>query len=86
MSAFVVHPEHINVLLWGALRASHGRVCWSYGNPTRMGELTDANATTIGDYPRVALGIAVMSIFVVTLNRTLWRPLYAYGERRMRMS
>ena len=45
-----------------------------------------AQATTQGDYPRVALGIAVMSIFVVSLNRVLWRPLYAYGERRMRLS
>ena len=47
-SAFAVHPERINVLLRGALRASHGHVCWSDGNPTHMGELTDANAATIG--------------------------------------
>ena len=45
-----------------------------------------ANATADGNYPRVALGIAVMSVFVIALNRTLWRPLYAYAERRLRMN
>jgi NitT/TauT family transport system permease protein len=45
-----------------------------------------ADATTAGDYARVALGIGVMSLFVLGFNRLLWRPLYAYGERRMRLS
>ncbi|MGP0095379.1 MAG: ABC transporter permease [Xanthobacteraceae bacterium] len=40
-----------------------------------------AQATEDGNYPRVVLGIAVMSIFVVTFNRLVWRPLYAFGER-----
>jgi NitT/TauT family transport system permease protein len=44
-----------------------------------------ADATTSGNYPRVALGIAVMSIFVILLNRTLWRPLYAFAARRLRL-
>ena len=44
-----------------------------------------ANATQAGDYPRVALGIAVMSIFVIAFNRTLWRPMYRYAERRLRL-
>ncbi|WP_168073774.1 ABC transporter permease subunit [Caulobacter sp. SSI4214] len=43
-----------------------------------------ADATAAGDLPRVAVGIVVMSAFVVTLNRTLWRPLYRYAERRLR--
>jgi NitT/TauT family transport system permease protein len=42
------------------------------------------DATTAGDFPRVALGVAVMSVFVVALNRSLWRPLYALAERRFR--
>ena len=45
-----------------------------------------AEATTAGDYARVALGIGVMCVFVLAFNRLLWRPLYAYGERRMRLS
>ncbi|MBS0242743.1 MAG: ABC transporter permease subunit [Proteobacteria bacterium] len=43
-----------------------------------------ANATAKGDFPRIALGIAVMSAFVILLNRLLWRPLFAYSERRFR--
>ncbi|EGD58310.1 binding-protein-dependent transport systems inner membrane component [Novosphingobium nitrogenifigens DSM 19370] len=45
-----------------------------------------AEATTAGDYPRVALGIGVMSLFVLGFNRLLWRPLYAYADRRLRLS
>jgi NitT/TauT family transport system permease protein len=44
-----------------------------------------AKATDAGDYPRVVLGIAVMSIFVVLINRLLWRPLYQLAERRYRL-
>jgi NitT/TauT family transport system permease protein len=44
-----------------------------------------AAATTAGDFPRVVLGIAVMCVFVTLFNRLLWRPLYAFGERRLRL-
>ncbi|MEW6632047.1 MAG: ABC transporter permease subunit [Pseudomonadota bacterium] len=44
-----------------------------------------AKATEAGDFPRVVLGIAVMSLFVTLFNRTLWRPLYVYAERRLRL-
>ncbi len=44
-----------------------------------------AQMTEAGDYPRIALGIAVMSVLVVATNRLLWRPLYAYAERRTRL-
>jgi len=36
-----------------------------------------AEATTAGDARRTVLGILVMSLFVVLLNRLFWRPLYA---------
>ncbi len=42
-----------------------------------------AAATDAGDMPRVVLGVAVMSGFVVFFNRLLWRPLYAYAQRRL---
>lgn len=45
-----------------------------------------AAATTAGDYPRVALGIGVMSLFVLGFNRLVWRPLYGFAERRLRLS
>ncbi len=41
--------------------------------------------TTLGDYPRIVLGIAVMSAYVVLFNRAVWRPLYAFAERRLRV-
>ncbi|TKI07848.1 ABC transporter permease [Martelella alba] len=44
-----------------------------------------ANATAAADFPRVALGIAAMSVFVIVFNRLLWRPLYQFAERRLRL-
>jgi len=44
-----------------------------------------AQNTTAGDYPKIILGIAVMSLFVSLFNRLLWRPLYAYAEARLRL-
>jgi NitT/TauT family transport system permease protein len=44
-----------------------------------------AQNTTAGDYPRIVLGIAVMSFMVILFNRLLWRPLYGYGERHLRL-
>jgi NitT/TauT family transport system permease protein len=44
-----------------------------------------AQMTQAGDFPRIALGIAVMSTLVVAMNRILWRPLYALAERRTRL-
>lgn len=45
-----------------------------------------AKATEADDYPRVALGIAVMSMFVIAFNRLVWRPMYAFAERRLRLA
>ena len=45
-----------------------------------------ARMTAAGDYPRIALGVAVMSVMVVSMNRALWRPLYAFAERRTRLA
>jgi NitT/TauT family transport system permease protein len=45
-----------------------------------------AEATSRGDAGRIVLGIAVMSVFVLTVNRLLWRPLYAFAARRMVLS
>jgi NitT/TauT family transport system permease protein len=44
-----------------------------------------AQATAAGDYHRIVLGIAVMSAFVVVINRAFWRPLYRYAEARFRL-
>ena len=44
-----------------------------------------AKATNDGDYHRVVLGVGVMSVFVVILNRALWRRLYVLADRRLRI-
>jgi NitT/TauT family transport system permease protein len=43
-------------------------------------------ATDAADFRRVVLGTFVLSLFVVTLNRLFWRPLYARAERKFRLS
>jgi NitT/TauT family transport system permease protein len=44
-----------------------------------------ARATEAGDFSRIVLGIAVMSLYVVIINRAFWRPLYWYAERKFRL-
>ncbi|MDR3496055.1 MAG: ABC transporter permease subunit [Ancalomicrobiaceae bacterium] len=44
-----------------------------------------ARATEAGDFPRIVLGVAMMSIFVTLLNRFGWRRLFAMAERRLRL-
>jgi NitT/TauT family transport system permease protein len=59
---------------WGPMKLNAG------GLGAYIAHMTDA-----GDFPHIALGIAVMSILVIAMNRMLWRPLYAYAERRTRL-
>jgi NitT/TauT family transport system permease protein len=44
-----------------------------------------ADATGKGDWPRITLGVGVMSFYVVFINRILWRRLYALAERKYRL-
>jgi NitT/TauT family transport system permease protein len=44
-----------------------------------------AQTTAAGDYPKIILGIAVMSLFVTLFNRLLWRPMYTFAEARLRV-
>jgi NitT/TauT family transport system permease protein len=39
-------------------------------------------ATETGDWPRITLGIGMMSLFVVGLNRLFWRRLYHLAETK----
>jgi NitT/TauT family transport system permease protein len=45
-----------------------------------------ADSTAAGDFQRNVLGIMVLSLLVVILNRVFWRPLYARAERKFRIS
>jgi NitT/TauT family transport system permease protein len=42
-----------------------------------------AEMTAAGDFPRIALGIGVMCVYVMTLNHFVWRRLYRMAEDRM---
>jgi len=41
-----------------------------------------AQAARIGDFPHVLIGVVVMSVYVVALNRLVWRRLYRLAETR----
>jgi NitT/TauT family transport system permease protein len=44
-----------------------------------------AEMTAKGDFPRIALGITVLSLYVLLINRLLWRRLYHLAEERLRL-
>ncbi|RMD68326.1 MAG: ABC transporter permease subunit [Cyanobacteria bacterium J149] len=41
-----------------------------------------AEATSVGDWARITLGVGMMSLFVVGINRLFWRRLYALAESK----
>lgn len=72
----------------GAWNASIVAEVVSWGN-TKL-EATGLGAyitqyTTLGDFPRIALGTSVMCIFVLMFNRFIWRPLYQFAEERFQL-
>ena len=91
----VILPGIFPAYLTGALTASGGS--WNaaiVAEYVRWGDDTVsahgigayiAQATAAGDYPRIVLGVAVMSVFVILFNRLLWRPLSRLAERRLRL-
>ncbi|MEM1243834.1 MAG: ABC transporter permease subunit [Pseudomonadota bacterium] len=59
----------------------------SWGNQTLQAAGLGAyitHYTRTGDFPRIALGISVMCIYVIIFNRVIWRPLYLLAEKRFR--
>jgi NitT/TauT family transport system permease protein len=42
-----------------------------------------AEMTAVGDFPRIALGIGVMCVFVMGFNHFVWRRLYRMAEDRL---
>jgi NitT/TauT family transport system permease protein len=61
-------------------------VSWGHTHlyATGLGAYID-KVYTAGDFPRLALGIAVMSLYVLVINRVLWRPLYNMADRKFRI-
>ncbi|MBV8172487.1 MAG: ABC transporter permease subunit [Candidatus Eremiobacteraeota bacterium] len=76
----------------GALTASGGAwnasivseiVSWGSTTLTAVGLGTYiSEATGKGDWPRIALGVSIMALFVVIINRVFWRRLYRLAETR----
>jgi NitT/TauT family transport system permease protein len=91
----VIVPGILPYYVTGALTASGGS--WNASIVAEVASWGDtklraaglgsyiADASAAGDYPRVVLGIVVMSVMVVTCNRLIWRPLYRLAERRFRL-
>lgn len=72
----------------GAWNASIVSELVSWGNTTLRADGLGAyisEATTKGDWPRIVLGVGLMSVFVVGLNRLVWRPLYGLAEKRYQL-
>ncbi len=72
----------------GAWNASIVAEIVSWGNTTLKAKGLGAyisDATAHGDWPRIVLGVGVMSIFVVGLNRLIWRPMYDLAESKYRL-
>ncbi len=44
-----------------------------------------AEVTKSGDTPLIIASIGVMSLFVIVMNKLVWRRLYGYAERRFRL-
>jgi NitT/TauT family transport system permease protein len=77
----------------GAITASGG--CWnasivaeyvSWGDTVLQAQGLGsyiAQMTATGDFPRIALGIGVMCVFVMGLNHFVWRRLYGLAADRM---
>ncbi|OGT07102.1 MAG: sulfonate ABC transporter permease [Gammaproteobacteria bacterium GWF2_41_13] len=43
------------------------------------------HATAVGDFPRIALGMGVMCLYVLLFNRLIWQPLYNLAEKRFQI-
>jgi len=88
----VIIPGIFSAWVTGGITASGGAwnasivaeiVTWggSTLTATGLGAYIES-ATSQGDWPRIALGIGMMSLFVVGVNRLFWRRLYELAESK----
>ncbi len=92
----LIGPGIFGAWVTGAITASGG--AWNasivselvtWGNTTLRAKGLGAyieQATSTGDWPRIVLGVGMMSMFVVGANRFLWRRLYAVAEAKYRLA
>src|SRR6185437_3184985 len=91
----LILPGIFPALVTGAVTASGGS--WNasivsevvrWGNTTLQATGIGAyiaQMTEKGDFPRLALGITVLCLYVLLFNRLLWRRLYHLAEERLRL-
>jgi NitT/TauT family transport system permease protein len=92
---YLIAPGIFGSWVTGAITASGG--AWnasivselvSWGNTTLtaygLGSYI-SQATSKGDWPRIVLGVGLMSVFVVGFNRLLWSKLYDLAESKYRL-
>ena len=91
----VILPGVVPYFVTGAITASGG--CWNASIVAEIATWGDTTLTATGlgayiatataatdefHFQRVVLGVVVMSLYVLLMNRLIWRPLYAYASRR----
>ncbi len=82
-------------LVTGAVTAAGG--AWNASIVAEIARWGDTTLTAVGigsyiaietekgDFPRLALGITVLCLFVLVFNRLVWRRLYRLAEERLRL-
>lgn len=88
-------PAIFPAYVTGAITAAGG--AWNASIVAEVANFGDVNlvatglgsyiteATAIGDFPRIFIGVAIMSLYVVGVNRILWNPLYKLASKRYGM-
>jgi NitT/TauT family transport system permease protein len=91
----LIGPGVFGAWVTGAITASGG--AWnasivaevvSWGGTTLTASGLGAyisEATAKGDWPRIVLGVALMSVFVVTANKLVWHRLYDLAQSKYRL-
>jgi len=88
----IILPSIFPFYVTGSIAAAGG--CWnasiaaevlSWGNlkivSTGIGSYIKI-ATIVGDFPRLMLGIIVMSFYVVIINKLIWQKLYKFSKNK----
>jgi NitT/TauT family transport system permease protein len=88
----VILPGILPYIITGAITASGGAwnasivaevVSWGDMHISASGLGTYiTKASSSSDYHRIAIGIVVMSLYVIIVNRLVWRPLYRLAARK----
>ena len=88
----IILPSIFPFYVTGSIAAAGG--CWnasiaaevlSWGNlkiiSTGIGSYIKI-ATIVGDFPRLMLGIVVMSFYVIIINKIIWQRLYKFSKNK----